>query len=49
MDVIENFTPAGVEAASQAGLYHYDQLDREFLAARVAVFRDRWPAAYPAR
>jgi sulfite reductase (NADPH) hemoprotein beta-component len=31
----------GSSAHQRAGVYHYDQLDREFLAERVADFRDQ--------
>ena len=32
---------SGSVAHRRAGIYHYDQLDREFLAERVADFRDQ--------
>ncbi len=41
MDAVENLAPSPGGAVSQAGLYHYDELDRDFLAARVGVFRDQ--------
>ena len=40
MDGVDALSGHG-EHLSAAGLYHYDQIDREFLAARVAVFRDQ--------
>ncbi len=40
MDVIErDILPAGL--AGQAGIYHYDSGDRDFLSVRVAEFRDQ--------
>ena len=39
MDGLTSIRPAA--GGEQTGIYHYDALDREFLAARIATFRDQ--------
>jgi sulfite reductase (NADPH) hemoprotein beta-component len=41
MDIAESHIALSAETATRAGIYHYDEYDREFLRARVAEFRDQ--------
>ena len=41
MDIAESAIALPVAATTRAGIYHYDEYDREFLRERVAEFRDQ--------